>query len=310
MTDFKACKIIDLIGIQYPSSIIGTPCGKFLIGVEGHSIFKYKLETEQKFQIAGGIYQPGYQDGTRDESRFNNPSNLTLSKDLKTLFISDTCNSVIRAICVVTGLTTTFAGQVGKCIHVDGPKEKACFQFPRSLQLSPNGNTLIVSDIYKLKTICIATGQVNTIHTFENEINDFILSPGSNCIYICHDNQFSKYNLETCKSEIVLEGFDIFVGCDISKDGQFLFISNYSDKYIKVVNLVTNQVIDTINTLFEPFELKISTNGKQLYINVYDNDKIQVLDISNYCTNFKTFSQSQLYKYSFLSRQVVKIISI
>jgi DNA-binding beta-propeller fold protein YncE len=311
MTDSKECKIIDTIDVTEPKGIIQTPCGKFLIGIEKNLIYRYNLETKQKFRIAGSVEQSGHQDGTRDESRFYLPFGLALSKYLKTLFVADKYNHVIRAICVQTGITTTFAGQVGKHKRVDGPKEKACFYYPTTLKLSPDSNMLYVAEYCKLRTICIATGQVNTIVTFENEIGSFTLCPDGKHVFICYWEQVLKYNLETGKSEIVFEdSFNDFVECDISKDGQMLFISNVTDKYIKVVNLVTNQVIDTINTLFEPSELNISTNGKQLYIVVYDNDKIKVLDISKYCTNFKTFLQSQLSKHSFLSQAVVKRISI
>jgi DNA-binding beta-propeller fold protein YncE len=310
MSDLKECKIIDYsIDIQRPSDIIQTPCGKFFIGNEGHSIFRYCLETKQKFRIAGSVEQWGYQDGTRDESRFKMSGDLILSNYLKTLFVADTYNRVIRAICVGTGVTTTFAGQVGKYLIVDGQKEKACFARPQTLKLSPDGNTLYVSDVYKLRSICIATGQVNTIYTFEQQIQDFALSPDGKHIIICHCNEIVRYNLETGKSEIILKG-DYFVTCDLSKDGQILFISNETNQNIKVVNLVTNQVIDTINISFEPGKLEISTNGKQLFVCCYFAKKIQVFDISKYCTNFKIFIQLQLSKHSFLPLQVINSFSI
>jgi WD40 repeat protein len=303
MTDL--CKIIDTIDVTKPSSIIQTPCGKFLIGVEYHSIFSYCLLTKQKFQIAGSIIDHGYKDGIRDESRFHNPSSLTLSKDLKTLFIIDKWNYVIRTIRIGTGVTTTFAGQVDNKKFVDGPKEKACFKLPSVLKLSPDGNTLYVADFFKFRSIHIETGQVNTIDIFENIITDFTLSPDGKYIYICYWFNILKYNFETGKSEIVLEGKGIF-GCDISKDGQLLFILNYLSKIVKVVKIVTNQVIDTITTPFMPSNLTVSTNAKQIFVCDCNNATIKVLDISKYCTNFKTFLQSQLCKHSFLSRLLIK----
>jgi hypothetical protein len=302
----EECKIIDSINITKPKSIIQTPCGKFLIGVEGHSIFKYNLKTKQKFRIAGSVEQSGYQDGTRDESRFHWPYGLTLSKDLKTLFVTDDFNRVIRAICVVTGMTTTFAGQVGKRKCVDGPKEKACFANPRILKLSPDGNTLIVADYAHFRTICIETGQVDTIVSFGNAIRGFSLSPDSKHVYISIWKQNLKYNLETGESEIILEdkGFE---GCELSKNGQLLFIPNFWHK-CQVVNLDTNTVINTINTSFPFLNISITTNEQQLYVSRIN--KIQVLDISKYCTNFKIFLKSQLAKHSFLPPQVIKTCSI
>jgi DNA-binding beta-propeller fold protein YncE len=304
----EECKIIDTIDIQTPRIIIQTPCGKFLIGIEGNSIFSYCLETKQKVRIAGSFDKFGHQDGTRDESRFNNPRVLTLSKDLKTLFISDFENCVIRAICVETGMTTTFAGQYDVRTCIDGPKEKACFMYPSVLKFSPDGNTLYVADFYNLRKICIATGQVDTIGRFKNCNYDFTFSPDGKHVFICHWAHVLKYNLETGKSEIIFKdkGSDDFVSCELSKDGQLLFIASYENKFIQVVNLVTNKVIDKIFVCIEPTKLTVSTNSKQLYVCNGKRDKVQVLDISNYCTNFKTFIQSQLSKHSFLPRQVIR----
>jgi DNA-binding beta-propeller fold protein YncE len=304
MTDSKECKIIDSIkNIKYPESLIQTPCGKFLIGIERHSIFRYNLETKSKFRIAGPVNTRDHQDGTRDEARFNYPTDLTLSKDSKTLFITDTWNHVIRTICVDTGITKTFVGQVGLNKHVDGPNGVACFKKPRSLKLSPDGNTLYVVDLRRLRSICIATGQVNTIHTFKQKVLDFSLSSDGKHVIICHFKKVSKYNLETGESEIILE-VHIQQSLDISKDGQLLFISSYKNKCILVVNLVTKKIIDNFES--ETDSITISTNGKKLYISDISNHKIQVLDISKYCTNFKTFLQSQIFKQSFLPRQVIR----
>jgi DNA-binding beta-propeller fold protein YncE len=280
-----------------------------LIGFEGNSIFSYCLETKQKFRIAGRVYQPGYQDGTRDESRFHWPTSLTLSKDGETLFISDHWNRVIRAICVQTGITTTFAGQVDIYDIVDGPKEKACFKSTSVLKFSPDGNTLYVVDFKCLRTICIETGQVDTIHTFENSVWDFSLSPDGKHIYILNWTQVLKYNFESRKSVIVLKDKADFVGCELSKDGQLLFILNRKSKVIKVCNLATDEVINTITTTFKPQKMSNSINGKQLYINE-GNHKNQVHDISNYCTNFKTFLQSQLFKQSFLYHLLKDVIKM
>jgi DNA-binding beta-propeller fold protein YncE len=315
MTDSKECKIIDTIKNikypeKYPESLIQTPCGKFLIGIEDHSICKYCLETKQQFRIAGSVEQWGYQDGTRDEARFYYPTDLTLSKDSKTLFITDGWNRVIRTICVDTGITKTFVGQVGLNKHVDGPKEKACFQDPGSLELSPDENMLLVSDDYKLRTICIATGQVDTIGRFKKCIYDFTFSSDSKHVFISHWTQVLKYNLKTGKSEIIFKGETGFIGCDLSKDGQLLFIASYENKCIQVVNIVINKVIDTIFVCIEPTKLTVSTNSKQLYVCYEKRYKVQVIDISKYCTNFKIFIQLQLFKHSFLPRAVVKRISI
>jgi DNA-binding beta-propeller fold protein YncE len=299
MTDSKECK--NIVTSEYA---IQTFCGKFLIGIEDHSIFRYNLETKQKFRIAGSVGQWGYQDGTRDESIFYYPSSLVFSKDLKTLFVADSFNHVIRAICVENGLTTTFAGHVNKRGQVDGSKEKARLSHPTTLKLSPDGNTLFVSEDYTLRTICIATGQVDTIDRFGNSLWYFSFLQNGKYVIICHWTHAIKYNLETGKYKLIWEY--CCVGCDFSKDGQLLFIANYENRCIQVVNLVTNELIDAISMSIKPTNISIAINGKQLIVCNDMNKKIQVLDISKYCTNFKTFIQLQLFKHSFLPRQVIR----
>jgi DNA-binding beta-propeller fold protein YncE len=290
--------------------IIQTPCSKFLLGIEGYSIFRYCLKTKQQFRIAGSVAEKGYKDGTRNESRFNWPRNLTLSKNGETLFVADSYNKVIRAICVVTGMTTTFTGQVDVRKCIDGPKEQACFNRPDGLKLSPDGNTLFVADHHSLRTIHIVTGQVNTIHTFDKYIYGFKFSKDGKYVFIMYLFEILKYNLETDKSKLILEEKStMFSECDISKDGQLIFVPLIING-IKVVNIDTDQIIDTITTHFKPTNVTVSKNGKQLYINDLDNHKIQVLDISKYCTNFKIFLKSQLAKHSFLPPQVIKTCSI
>jgi DNA-binding beta-propeller fold protein YncE len=301
----KEREIINTLYINRPKSIVQTHCSKFLIGVEGNSIFRYNLKTKQKFRIAGSVCQRGHQDGTRNETRFDLPQDLTLSKDLKTLFIADWGNCVIRTICVGTGITSTLAGQVGRFDNVDSSKEKACFKYARHLKLSPDGNTLFVADYCDLRTICITTGQVDTICTKYKFIQDFELSPDGKHIYILNLKQCLKYNLKTNKSEIILEGQGFF-WCKLSKNGQLLFISNRYENYIQVINTVKDDLIDTITTNFKPSKISNSISDDQLFVCYFENNNIQVLDISKYCTNFKTFLQLQLSKQSFLSRSLIK----
>jgi DNA-binding beta-propeller fold protein YncE len=312
LSNILECEIIDSIVIQQPNSIIQTPCGKFLIGVEGNSVFLYNLKTKQKFRIAGSVEQSGYQDGTRDESRFHYPSSLTLSKDCKTLFVADKFNCVIRAICIKTGVTTTFVGQLYARKSIDGPKEKACFQNPGSLELSPDGNTLFVADHHCLRTICIATRQVKTIYyeyinNFGNDLCNFTFFSDGKNIIICDCEKYFKYNIEN-RSKTLLKYGSGYSHCEMSKHGELLFVSNHTNKLIQVVDIATETVICTLSTSFNA--TRFTSIAKRLYARDYINNIIYIINISEYYTNFKTFTQLQLSKHSFLSRAVIKRFSI
>jgi DNA-binding beta-propeller fold protein YncE len=279
-----------------------------LIGVEGHSIFRYCLETKQKFRIAGSVYLYGHQDGTRDKSRFHYPSSLTLSKDCKTLFVADKLNCVIRAICIKTGVITTFAGQVGKPNRVDGPKEKDFLAVPSVLKLSPDGNTLFVADSHCLRTICIATRQVKTNYHYDitNALYNFTFFPDGKNIMICDCVNYFKYNIEN-RSKTLLKYGSGYSHCEFSKHGELLFVSNYN-KHIRVIDIATETVICTLSTIYNAAAFTSIAN--RLYARDYVNNIIYIHNIFEYYTNFKTFIHLQLSKHSFLSRAVIKRFSI
>jgi DNA-binding beta-propeller fold protein YncE len=282
MTDLE-CKFIDA---QRPISTIATRYGKFLIIVEATKIFRYDLETGHKNEI------------TQNKYIFNNPKGLTFSKDFKTLFVVDSVNGIIYAICVQTGETTILA--------------KLSCQHSESLQLSPDGKTLYLVDCDKLITICIATGQVDKIQKFENYIHDITLSPDGKHIYVSYFDRVLKFNIETCKVELVFDesasvnNNNNFNSLHLSNNDHLLFVSNHEGSVINIINISSNDQIDQIKC-FEPCNITCS-DGK-LYICNYNDNFIYIIDISKYCTNFKTFTQLQLSKYSFLPRQVIEIIN-
>jgi hypothetical protein len=303
MSDYNECKIIDTINIQNPRCVILTHCGKFLIGSEGFSIFKYCLTTKRKFWIVGSITQSGHRDGTRDKSIFKCPMSLILSKDCKTLFIVDYGINVIRAICVQSGITTTFAGQVNLNMNF----EVAYFvSISEMIKLSPDGNTLIVGDSHNLKTICVATGQVNTIGTFEILIKYFDFSPDGKHMFISNYKQVLKYNFKTQNSDMIFEesGSHGFNELFIVTNDNFLFVrSDYSNN-INIFNITTLEKCGIITNCLRSSYLTI--NNTKLFSCNFVCNIIQVFDISKYCTNSRSFTQLQLFKHSFLPRQVIK----
>jgi DNA-binding beta-propeller fold protein YncE len=295
------CEIIDSIESSCPFDTITTPCGKFLIILERYSIFRYCLETKQKVRIAGSD-QSGYQDGTRNESRFNCLLNVTFSKYGKTLFVADSNTHVIRAICVETGVTTTFAGKFRCSEIIDGPKEIACFISPYKLKLSPDGNTLYISDMQCLRSICIATGQVNTV--CKCIIENFTFHPDGKHIYIINETNFLEYNIDTFNVKIVFKFSNLYSVTQtiaFSKYGPFGFYSEY--KSIQVFNISTNETLGMISLPFYVFNFSLSSN--KMYICDNTHNKIQVLDICKYNCNVDTFTRLQLSKHSFLSQLVI-----
>lgn len=294
MTNLKECLIIDFINLTSSKHVIITRCDKFLFGISGYCIFKYNLETKCYYRIAGSKYQGEFKDGTRDEAMFHSPLGLTLSTDLKTLYIADHDNCAIRAICVQTGITSTVYTQ-------------QTVLNPSLISLSPNGQKLIVSNNFKIMSICITTGKVDTIFNINFGFNQYLFIPDGKHIYINDKLRILKHCFATKQNTIILSHNGIGE-CKLSKDGQILFVSLKDEKFILVIDTVTNEVIDKIILDFVSKILFISHNQQHMYIhrNRNVNNQLLIIDISKYFIDLQTFTRIQMSKYSYLSQPVIK----
>jgi len=89
-------------------------------------------------QRLAGNGEPGFRDGSPDESRFHAPQGMVLSADGEILYIADSLNHRIRAISLKgDGRVFTAAGN-GKPGHRDGPAAHASLNHPQALALLPD----------------------------------------------------------------------------------------------------------------------------------------------------------------------------
>lgn len=308
MSNFKNmnAKIIDVINITKAGPTITTHCENFLIGIEGHSIFKYNFKTKYKSRIAGRVDIEGYENGTRHESLFNYPKGLVFSKDYKTLYISDSCNSVIRAICIQTGITTTFSGQYNTTQSINGTKENACFLFPSVLKITPNGHTLHVSDFNSIRSIDIDTGQVSTVYKQDDifNIRDFELSlPGY--LFLVYNKAILKINISTEISEIIYGQF--FHNVILSENHQWLYILNICKKHIHVQHIASGD-ITFIKLIHRIDHISLSKYNNVIYANEVNNNNIICIDNSKHFINSQIFIKLQLSRHSFLSQHFINYL--
>jgi WD40 repeat protein len=296
---------IDRLFIHRPNSVIFTKYNKFLICSAEGCILKINLNTHIKFAIAGTCVTKGYKNGLAKDALFDGVNGLVFSLNCKTLFVCDSFNNVIRSIDVKTGDVSTFVGQykVNECI--DG-KLDACFECPRYLKLSPDGNYLYVSDWNKIRQVCLKTRQVNTLHVCSKYCKDFILFPDGKHMLICTEDELVKIRISDGKRHVLGEGALSIV---FSKDKTLLFVIEDDFKSLIIFNLATNRIIHEKLLTFKPWRISLSPCGRYLLISDWSDSKIHILDISNYYINVQQFIQCQLFHHSFLNSCVIKILS-
>jgi sugar lactone lactonase YvrE len=114
--------------------------------------------------VAGGVKQPGSQDGGADLARFRAPTGLALNASRRILYVSDIEAHTVRAIALATGVVSTLAGADLEEGVANGVGAAARFSGPSGLALEPGGKGLLVADggNHCLRRIDLEQGQTST----------------------------------------------------------------------------------------------------------------------------------------------------
>lgn len=293
-------KIIDTINITEPRYLITTPCGQFLIGVEGDSVYKLNLKTKYKYRITGSIHKCGYENGSKNKTLFNGIEGLVLSSDCKTLYVSDSNNHAIRQICVTSGITTTFVDDDNMLIY------------PGLLSLSPDGLTIFTIVRHTIISICIISGKIKTFYTNHNNYNidNFSFSINRKYLFISSHSNVKCYNIANNQFTILSTNQSHY-NTLISKCNQLLYVLNRDDKCIHITNnIIDNKPqIGCITMENNPWSMTLANDNTLLYVSDF-NDTIHIYNVSKYTTNFQTFIQLQLFKHSYLPQQFIFNVTI
>jgi YVTN family beta-propeller protein len=152
----------------------------------------------------------------------------------------------------------------------------------RLYTVTKEDNTLYVIDPQS-KTV------TNTVK-LDAEAYSCVLSPDEKLLYISlwGGQKIAVYNTESQKVMIEINTQDHPNELLLNKKGTWLFVANANDNSVSVINTLTNQVVESINTTLYPTHLTGSTtNGlalsadeKTLYIANADNNCLAVFDVS------------------------------
>ncbi|MFH1171391.1 MAG: beta-propeller fold lactonase family protein [bacterium] len=126
-----------------PTGLALTKDGKtlYVADASNNRIRKINLQTKTTALIAGSG-KAGFVNGVGKKAVFNGPSALALSRDGKSLFVTDKYNHTIRQIVLATKTVTTLAGD-GRPGYREGIFGKARFSIPEFLTTDAKGNLYV-----------------------------------------------------------------------------------------------------------------------------------------------------------------------
>ncbi len=129
-----------------PDDMVIAPDGSLYVADSlNHAIRRISLQGNNTVvETIAGNGVPGFADGVGTAARLNTPTGLALSLDGTRLFVADTGNRRIRAIDLVNGNVSTFAGS-GNNGGDNGSPGQATFQDPIGIAVDSDG-TLYVSE--------------------------------------------------------------------------------------------------------------------------------------------------------------------
>jgi len=198
---------------------------------------------------------PGYADGTKDNARFQNPSDVAVDAQ-GNVYVADKGNNVIRKI-TTDGTVSTFAGLPGAGGYKDGQAlTEAKFNMPSGIFVK--GTDIYVADQMNSCIRKISGGQVTTVVSALWTPTDVYLDDVGN-YYICDQHRVRK-NSDTYagSTDINQSGYVD----DFGTAARFTYVKNIAyyegGLYVTSINVV-RKITDCSN-----FKAVITKNGFEL----------------------------------------------
>ncbi|XP_006812567.1 NHL repeat-containing protein 2-like [Saccoglossus kowalevskii] len=228
-------------------------------------IRKVDVKTGIVTTLAGSLQ--GYQDGVGEKAMFHHPAGMSMHRKTRTLFVADSANSRIRAINVVTGEVTTFAGS-GKEELKDGLKTIASFFNPQAVAVDhvyKDRFFVADTDNHAIREVSLPDGEVTTIAGGEKGFKD---GKGTGATFY-HP-----------------------AGVTIDPIRNILFIADHYNHAIRMIG-VESKIVTTLagsgkpgfvngmgnQAMFNyPEGMAYDTENKVLYVVEFDNNCVRIVD--------------------------------
>jgi hypothetical protein len=267
-----------------------TTDGSNLYVADAEAIRQISLSGPNAVTTLAGGDVGGFQDGTGGAAAFSAPFGLAISSDLKTLYVADNVNNLIRQIVIATGVVTT-VDHSGETSAGTTVSDTGGFYRPAGVFYS-SGSLYVVSDDATLRVLTFANQTITTLAGSpynaysglldgSTGIGTFIkggqLTTDGTNIYMTDGNLVREISLSTGVISTIAgraynySGFSDGVGLDagfnsptgITTDGTSLYVVDSTNQAIRKVNIATGKVT-TISALGAAAG-GIATNGYHLY---------------------------------------------
>ena len=130
----------------------------FIVDGANHAI--RIIDEDEVYTFIGG--RAGFNNGHYSVARFNWPSAAAVDR-YGNLYVADTLNHTIRRIDHISGRVTTLAGVSGSRGYADGEFNRARFNSPMGIAVSPDGQRVYVADTGNHVIRVIENRQVSTL---------------------------------------------------------------------------------------------------------------------------------------------------
>lgn len=258
-----------------------------LISNSGHNNIIISSLDGKIIKKIGSII-PGFVDGTLSDTKFNQPQDFAIDKNI--IYVADSGNHSIRKVDIKTGKTSTIIGSGDKKgSHLKGTigAKKANLWFPTNLALSTDKKRLIISNYgatqilsydIKNKTLSALTKEKLKIKAKNiTSHKDVIYFLDQNTIkYLDKNNQMHIFQIN--KNSFESDAFYI--------DKNILFSINSNLQIMQKINLTSGQVNETKINHDRVSDL-ININNF-IYLSDSENDRITRINKKN--SNQKIFN--------------------
>ena len=130
-------------GLGLPSGLARDRAGNLYVADRGNAVVRRISPAGAISVWAGQLGQPGTADGPAAQARFNQPADVAIGPDGRTLYVADAGSHTLRQI-GPDGVVSTLAGVPGQAGERNGAARRALLNEPSSLAVAPDGTVYLI----------------------------------------------------------------------------------------------------------------------------------------------------------------------
>lgn len=195
--------------LNYPAAVAVADNQVHIAMAGDNHIWSYDLGTrELRWRAGAGAVE--VRDGSGHLAAFAQPSSLVAVQ--QTLYVCDALGSAIRSVQLRGDLVQTLVGQgPWESGNVDGPRLRACLQYPLALAMGPDSPLLWIADAGNgsLRTLRLGGGDLSTVNLPRRLHGPAALAVAAGAIWIAEADAHAVLRFDPLSgelSEVPIEG--------------------------------------------------------------------------------------------------------